>query len=168
MEHLPLMTDQIEGRHHEFAPWGLAFPKHAARRLGANPVIYFHRGANGNGLAQSLRRLFRNVALDGDHGDAIRHVLAMVSVMRHEDLPITEWWWEREWRKVGDFGFAGADIAFGLCPRAHVQEMEAWAANQGIGPLRFLAPDWTMEEMITHLVGAPEERHPWPIARYGR
>ena len=170
IEHLPLMTAAIKGRNVNFSPWGLAFPKHAARRLGANPVIYFHKGASGSSLAKSLNKLFDDVHDPGQRGSAMKNLMAMVSVMKHEGGQVAEWWWEREWRHVGHFRFKDDDLAFGLCPREQVEKMEAWAGKKGVGPkggLRFLAPDWTMEERISHLVGSAEDPHPWPHARYG-
>jgi hypothetical protein len=94
----------------------------------------------------------------------------MVSLMKRDQVPQHEWWWEREWRKAGHFLFNGDDIAFGICPRDNVIEMEGWALETGVGPggrLRFVSLDWTVEELIFHLVGAPEEPAPWPQARYG-
>jgi hypothetical protein len=35
-----------------------------------------------------------------------------------------EFWWEREWRHVGDFHFADSDIAFGFAPEANIDEFE--------------------------------------------
>lgn len=58
-----------------------------------------------------------------------------------------EFWWEREWRRVGDFVFPDDEIALVLCPEADHHEFETMI------PGKVIDPKWSLERMIAKLVG---------------
>ncbi len=62
-----------------------------------------------------------------------------------------EFWWEREWRHVGDFQFFESDLAFGFAPERYVKEFEKLMHRSNRRSVRFLDPDWSPERMIAHL-----------------
>lgn len=178
LEFLSLLCGPIDGRAIQLTEWGLAFGKYKARLLGANPVMY----------AQGFPNMFGGVHQPANALDALRDTLAahdtgttplaprMVEAFKtllscasriQREGGTNEWWWEREWRRVGDdFRFHTDDVAFGLCPREKVREMEAWVDAQCGRKIPFLSPSWTIEETVSHLAGLPEENPPWPDARY--
>jgi len=177
LEFLSSMCGPIQGRNVQLSEWGLGFGKYTARLLGANPVMYVHgfpnKGGGANQPANALNRL--RVAVEGHHSGvaplppavaaASATILAFASRMQRAGGP-NEWWWEREWRCVGDFRFTYPDVAFGLAPRDRVEDMEAWVLTETGHPMRFLSPSWTIEEAIGHLAGVPADDLPWPRPRY--
>jgi hypothetical protein len=62
-----------------------------------------------------------------------------------------EFWWEREWRHVGDFHFGETDIAFGFAPGAHIDEFEKLMRRPKRRSVRFVDPTWNTERMVAHL-----------------
>jgi hypothetical protein len=62
-----------------------------------------------------------------------------------------EFWWEREWRHVGDFRFRESDIAFGFAPEAYIEEFEDFMHRPKRRSVRFVDSTWSTERMIAHL-----------------
>jgi hypothetical protein len=58
-----------------------------------------------------------------------------------------EFWWEREWRRVGDLVFADEEIALVLCPESDHRDFEA------VIPGKCIDPGWSLERMIAKFVG---------------
>jgi hypothetical protein len=177
LQYLPLLAQPIEGRGVQMTQWGVAFPKYTGRLKGANPILYSHAFPNADGgshqPSNALRALDR-LLLAGEINDeplpnslrlAAETLLAFSSKMQRGGRA-NEWWWEREWRKVGDLDFRYAELAFGLAPRNRVLEMERWAEDTLGHRIGFLSPSWTLEETIGHLADLAEDRPPWPRGRY--
>lgn len=177
LEYLSLLCGEIQGRTVQLSQWGLAFTKYRGRLLGVNPVAYVHGFPNeGGGLYQMATALtsLRNAVEADINGDiellphlrtAAEIVLSSSSRMERAGAP-NEWWWEREWRRIGDFNFETQHVAFGLCPRERVTDMEEWSVQQLGDELRWISPSWTVEETVSHLAHVEEDEHPWPSARY--
>ena len=178
LEYLSLLCGEIQGRTVQLSEWGIAFTKYRARLLGANPIAYVHGFPNQGGgayqMATALNALSNSLQADlsgqtplAQHlRTAAEIVLSSSSRMERAGTP-NEWWWEREWRRVGHFDFQLEHIAFGLCPRHVVQEMEEWSSEQLGEPLRWISPSWTVEETVGHLAAVEEDLHAWPSERYG-
>jgi hypothetical protein len=68
-----------------------------------------------------------------------------------------EWWWEREWRHVGDFYFFVHRVAFYICPEADMPEIqdviEATRPNRGQPPPPCVDPSWGLDRIFAHLLG---------------
>lgn len=177
MEHLSLLCGEIEGRTIQLTEWGLAFSKYQARLLGANPVGYVHGFPNQGGGAYQMATALEGLrnALDADlkgTADLPVHlrraaeiVLSGTQRMSRSGNP-NEWWWEREWRRIGHFDFDISSVAFGLCPRERVGDMEQWSVDMIDTRLRWISPSWTVEETIGHLADVQEDEDPWPRGRY--
>jgi len=79
-----------------------------------------------------------------------------------EEWQTNEWWWEREWRHVGDFFFfAGTDVAFYICPEADMAEFEAILdgtdRNAGDPAPPCIDPTWGLERIFAHLLKIPTD-----------
>jgi hypothetical protein len=66
-----------------------------------------------------------------------------------------EFWWEREWRHLGDFDLPGKFLV--LCPLNEMLEIRD-AENEGVEEhdqlrARFIDPRWGLETIIGHLAG---------------
>ena len=64
-----------------------------------------------------------------------------------------EFWWEREWRKVGDFIVPRHCIAF--CPETEIDEFKAHVRGSVYAHVNFIDPSWSLEKIIAHLAGIP-------------
>jgi hypothetical protein len=151
LEQMHAMSANIARRQVKLKPYSLAFTKMVARRIGANPVWYFHMTAGQfSPIATALSGL-RTLACV-DEATFVAHPASKL-------FPFCEWmgtggtgtqhefWWEREWRHVRDFPFTDRDIALVLCPEADHPDFEA------IQPGKCIDPGWSLERMIAKLVG---------------
>ncbi len=71
-----------------------------------------------------------------------------------------EFWWEREWRHIGNLAFTLRQPALWLCPEDEIEEFEflieeRWHMDGGQGTLgaRCIDPRWGLEQIIAHLAG---------------
>jgi hypothetical protein len=69
-----------------------------------------------------------------------------------------EFWWEREWRHVGDLNFFSRKI-IGLCPEEEIPEFQKFVEENEIcdGRTRFIDPRWGLEQIIARLAGFKAE-----------
>jgi hypothetical protein len=90
-----------------------------------------------------------------------------------------EFWWEREWRHVGDVEFELKQVALWLAPQDEHEEFNTALADEwnrrkaSLGafwdehylpgePPRFIDPGWGLERIIGHLAGLePRELTPF-------
>ena len=61
-----------------------------------------------------------------------------------------EFWWEREWRHVGDFDLPTRVIL--ICPEDEHAGFEKMAEKSG-HPSRCVDPEWGLEQIIARLAG---------------
>jgi abortive phage resistance protein AbiGi (putative antitoxin) len=192
LEHAWMMCHEIEGRTHTFAPYGVAFPKVWARREGANPVWYVDITPTHDWLMNPLNELATiaesdqatTVVKDG-LGRAIQPLQFQATAFEASQVaqiaPFIEqmgtgagstyryhkeFWWEREWRKVGDLWFRWTSVVAAFVPEDEhtdfTRELEARHHVSGdLPPL--LDPRWGLERMIAALRGLPAtEVGPFP------
>lgn len=184
LEHVWMMLEEIEGRSIRFEPYGLAIAKTTAREAGFNPVWYSDISRRGvEWPATSVNKLVAEAVAKatGSTGKVDEAVLS-----NHPALKITpffeqmgptqgarkEFWWEREWRKIGDYYMSnpGYIVAL-LAPESEHSELSKFAQdvdarqNWCWACRPILDPRWGLEQMIATLAKV-EERHrgPFPIA----
>jgi hypothetical protein len=183
LEHVWMMCREIEFREVTFQPYGLAFTKTWARRQGVNPVMYTDITPTGRDwLINSI-----NEMLDAARsGYAYRKFGPLWQQVSLADAPIArispfiepmgkplatrrEWWWEREWRRVGNLSFSWESIVAVLVPEnehaAFDRELAARLQQAG-GQHEFLYldPRWGLERMIAALAKLPaSDIGPFPI-----
>jgi len=109
-----MMCSQINNRRIQFNGYGIAFTKTFARRRGANPVWYLDITPGHDWLTGPIQEL-RDQAVQAatPPGGAVEaELLAAAPILRltpfieqmgpTRDGGHKEFWWEREWRRVGD------------------------------------------------------------------
>lgn len=158
IEHVSLLAQRIEGRRCQFEPYGVAITKKQGRRLGVNPVWYVDMTPGHDWLVHPLNALvewaIKAAAANGTkfEDEAIAKVAPFFEQMgtwKDKDTGLThskEFWWEREWRHVGDFDLP--DTFMVLCPEADHGEIQ-----QHAGDLPLIDPRWSLEQIIGHLAG---------------
>jgi hypothetical protein len=151
LDQIHTMCADIARRQVKLKPFGLAFTKMVARRNGANPVWYFNLTAGYYSPIATALSALRTEAC-ADEATFVAHPGSSI-------FPYFEWmgtgsggaqhefWWEREWRRVGDFYFADEQIALVLAPEEHHREFDARI------PGKCIDPRWSLERMIAKLVG---------------
>ena len=165
LEHLYSLVADIANRSVKLCPYGLAVTKMVARRNGANPVWYVDMTPGRDWeQARSLDDL-RAQAIAGDFtSDPSTSLFPYFEPMGTWGGRQREFWWEREWRKVGNYRLEEHEIAFWLCPEDEIDDFEAFIATEwDLGDLapnarlrfgqRFVDPRWSVEGIIACLVG---------------
>ncbi len=165
VEHLYSLVADIVGRSVRLRPYGLAMTKMMARHNGSNPVWYVDMTPGHDWLQANALDKLRDEAI---RGDFVSHpsssLLPFFEAMGTWRSGQKEFWWEREWRKVGDYPLEEREIAFWLCPEDEIDEFESFIIKEwnlesipdedrlSYGQ-RFLDPRWGVEEIIARLVG---------------
>lgn len=154
LEHISLLLEEIESRDCHFKPYGIALPKKLGRRLGINPVWYVELDWNFQKIGSSLDKLIKKAGFkNGKFQDSdLLRLLPFIEQMGTIPSPNgtkKEFWWEREWRHVGDILLPEHYIV--LCPEEEFDEL-AKAIDTKQKPA-FIDPDWGLERIIAHLAG---------------
>src|ERR1700694_1087426 len=172
LEHIYSHFAPIEGRHLQFKPYGVAFTKMQARSLLVNPVLYVgSTWGKSWKLATALDELRSAAIKVGFHDSPIADVLPFCEPMftfpatKDREASQNEWWWEREWRHVGDLAFRYCEAAFWLCPEDEIPMFEEVVSKyhakdpecREAPPARCIDPRWGLEQIIARLGGLPPE-----------
>jgi hypothetical protein len=162
IEQVSLLLGEIEGRHYDFKPYGVAITKTQGRRLGVNPVWYLDISPGHNWLTKHVDALIAE-AIDSDNFDEkpISKLSPFIEQMgtgintSTGDTYRKEFWWEREWRHLGDFNLPERLIV--LCPEHEIDGFRRCgdvtdSECRNIEPT-FIDPHWSLEQIIGHLAG---------------
>jgi hypothetical protein len=108
-----------ETRRHGFEPYGLAFTKLQARRTGVNPVWYLDVTWGTPWRVKFVWNLVKERKASGNFlGSDIAEIAPFVETMGYvRSAPHKEFWWEREWRHLGDFQFTYGGLGARALPR---------------------------------------------------
>ena len=156
----------IHGRQVQLQPYGLAFTKRTARRLGINPVWYVDMTPGHDWLINHVFSLVDTAIQSGlstFHQQSIAQIAPFVEGMGTWEEGRKEFWWEREWRHRGDLQFKQEEIAVILCPEYDMEAFQGLAGSspsQGGRQVPLIDPRWGLEHIIANLAGVPErDRH---------
>jgi hypothetical protein len=149
LEFSHLLFAGIEDRRFQFEPYGIAVSKKVGRRRGANPVWYLDMTIGHDWLTKSLDSMI-DAAWPDFAGTHLAKLTPFMEQMGSWYGKRKEFWWEREWRHVGDFPLP--DHFIGLCPANEIKVFESYATAQG-RPVRFIDPNWGLEQIIGKLAG---------------
>lgn len=164
LENVKFMTGSITGRTCSFEPFGIAIPKKLGRKQGANPVWYIDQTSGHNWLTKPLNNLIE-AAVKNDQGfgnSDISQICPFLDTMGSGGRAggagnyRKEFWWEREWRHVGNFTLGHRFIV--LCPEgeiAYFKDVSKDSDSQRM--LSYLDPQWSLERIIASLAGFREE-----------
>lgn len=168
LEQIWMMLEQIEGRSVHFEPWGLATTKTAARIEGCSPVWYMNKSSldwNKNpgmyirtmidDAVTRSRRESGEIDANLLRGEQIFRITPFVEEMGRSMTGVPkEFWWEREWRHVGDYplNFPSRIVAI-LAPEVEHDSLRQELEDHG-GLERWVArpmvdPRWGLERMIS-------------------
>jgi hypothetical protein len=165
LEHLYALFADIDDRDVMLRGYGLGFTKMRARRKGINPVWYVDRSAGADHQWRVASALDRLTAYACEHeqepvakdiGVVAPYLEAMGTWPNHQK----EFWWEREWRHVGDMTFTWPEVALWFCPEADHAEVEQHLRDSmnalgwdHLATPRCIDPGWGLERIIARLVG---------------
>ncbi|WP_131807627.1 abortive infection system antitoxin AbiGi family protein [Mycolicibacterium wolinskyi] len=171
LEHSWTMTRELaERRTANFGPYGVAFTKTHARREGCNPVWYVNhtRGTDWPTLAidDAVSRETRPYS----DRQSIFRVTPFIEQMGDwsgpEGVNRKEFWWEREWRHVGNFTVRPQNTVAVLAPSRDHRELMNYLAEDSTWKARnvpILDPEWGLERMIAVMSGVnPSDLGPFP------
>jgi len=163
MAHLSLLTKEIEGRAIKFAPYGIAITRKQGRKQAVNPVWYIDITPGHPWLTNPLNELVSKAIASGDFNTSeISKIAPFIEQMGAgpgdpgAGIPRyrKEFWWEREWRHVGDFYLPNTYIV--LCPVADIPGLKAVIAEfdeESRPNVSFVDPTWSLESIIGKLAG---------------
>lgn len=180
LEHAWMQCRQIEGRQLQFEPYGVAVTRTWGRLKGANPVMYIDISPTGHDwLTNPINKLVeaaqagKQVIKEGDEwitpplaNSPILRLLPFFEQMGKPSGVRKEFWWEREWRHVGDVTFGSwSDIVVVLAPEddhgMFRQDLTQRLAQTqppppaGAERLSIVDPRWGLERIIAALAGVP-------------
>lgn len=156
LEHVHLLAGQIEWRRFELGPYGIAITKRDARTWDVNPVWYLDITPARNWLTKPLERLInteiRNKTFaTSDIAKLTPFIEQMGTCTTEGKQYFKEYWWEREWRHVGNFSLPARFIV--VCPEEEYDEV----TNSPLPKMRFIDPDWSLEQIIGRLADFESE-----------
>jgi hypothetical protein len=163
LEYVHLLLEQIDNRQVQFEPYGVAFPKKIGRTKGVNPVWYIDITPGHDWLMGPINQLIEQaLEAGGLDGNPIARLAPYIEQMgTHRDFAGNviyrkEFWWEREWRRVGNFALPSNVIV--LCPEAEFSEFRELIEDVPLsGAASFLDPHWGLEQIISRLTGYDAE-----------
>lgn len=155
--HLPVLAEDIEGRQVKLAPYGLAIPRRVGRAAGINPVWYLDATPGHTWLTNPVNDLVKKAVLSNGQvpfeQSEVARLAPFLEQMGTWENSKKEFWWEREWRKVGDYHLpvrfiviAPADEHAEL--KAHIDSLE-----DHLYKTPMISADWSLEQIIGRLAG---------------
>lgn len=159
LEYLHLLLGEIKGRKYQFGPYGVAITKKLARKSGVNPVWYVDITPGHDWLMKPINELIHQ-SLDAFDRAPISEIAPFVEAMGtgtgSNGSYRREFWWEREWRHVGDFKLPRHAIL--ICPdeNGNHEEFEE-LAKRSSHSAKCIDPEWGLELIIARLAGFNEE-----------
>jgi hypothetical protein len=159
LEHVWTLIADIAGRTVQMEPYGVALPKYKARKMGVNPVWYVDMTPGRNwDIANALTAMRDAAIATGDfHAQSAARIFPFVEPMAVWEEHTREFWWEREWRHVGDVWIDELGWLF-LCPEDEIEDFVPQiegehASDWNRRKRQFIDPRWGLERIIAHLGG---------------
>lgn len=163
LEHVSLLLGKIDNRNCDFKPYGVAITRKQGRKEGVNPVWYTdmtvgHDWICHHHIEPLIDEAINSGRFDKSHVAAISPFIEQMGSGKSEFSEKgykKEFWWEREWRKVGNFRLPTHLIV--LCPEDEIRRFRTVVDNLDkddcfIRP-RFIDPRWSLEMIIGRLAG---------------
>jgi hypothetical protein len=168
LEHIWMMLESIDGRGMQFQPYGLATTKAAGRWQGCNPVWYSDMTRLGvdwplKQMGELVDRAMKAARTAGGHDAKKLQDEPFLRIAPYFETmgPVgnydrKEFWWEREWRHIGDYSITRPSTIVALiAPEAEHASIQSELSGQG-GAAQWLNrpmldPHWGLERMIASL-----------------
>lgn len=163
LEHMSLLTGDIEGRACKFEPYGIAITRKQGRKKGVNPIWYLDITPGHSWLTNPINDLIAEAIKSGEFPKS--HIAKIAPFLEQMGASkgyagaktpsyMKEFWWEREWRHVGELPLP--HIYMVLCPAEDIQEIREHVATipEPHQPqVKFIDPRWSLELIIGKLAG---------------
>jgi len=143
LNQIHLLTQPIEGRRTQMAPYGFVFRKNFLVQQGAQPAIYINSYGQNTVVTQAVNRILGE-ARRAHFRNEIWRVLPFVNAM-HESYDFT---WEREWRIAGALRFERKDLVCVILPMAGENQLKRRLARSGVA---VISPGWIYEQIVSEL-----------------
>lgn len=164
LQNVSLLTEQIDGRNCQFEPYGIAIARKQGRRLGINPVWYLDITPGHDWLTGPINGLIDEAigggAFEDQHISKVAPYFEQMGTYRGSSDPWVrgyrkEFWWEREWRHVGNLSLPSRYII--LCPSSAVAEIKEVVQDlddfDAPSHVSYVDPRWSLEMMLGRLAG---------------
>ena len=161
LEHVTLVAQEIVGRQFNFEPYGIVITKHIARRIGVNPVWYLDTTPGHEWLVNPFEEIIDAAIAGGSFKDsAIAKLAPFTDSMGTQANSKKEFWWEREWRYVGDFDLRKTATNYlVICPESDFEYV-----CPGFDSRKLIDASWSQEQIIGHLAGFdPKDLDPFAL-----
>jgi hypothetical protein len=158
--HLRLLLGTIDGRQVNLQPYGIAIPKKVGRKASVNPVWYLDMTPNAPGwLTIPFNQIIKDAIANNAAVPFDQHPIAQLAPFIEQmgtwskSKSRKEFWWEREWRKRGDFTIPHRVIV--VAPEEKHAELKQFI--DGIGTysptIKLIDASWSLEQIIGGLAG---------------
>jgi hypothetical protein len=137
------LTTPIEGRSHNFEPFGFVFSKQLLLEKGAQKAVYINGYGGPNYYRAAFDQVFETAVKTGFFGRSWR-MLPFVSAMHGK----YDFAWEREWRMSGHFHFDLSDLECVILPADKYAPLKRTLHERGIA---VISPGWTYEQLLEEL-----------------
>ncbi len=156
LEHVHLLTEDIQGRKFKFGPYGIAITKRTARMWDVNPIWYMDITWGHTWLSNYLDGIIDKEILEKTFSTSdISKLTPFIEQMGTGPDYFKEYWWEREWRHLGDYTLQVKKFII-ICPEKDFQEVSE-VSNALIKKTPFIDPTWSLEQIIGRLAGLKSE-----------
>lgn len=154
LEHAHLLLGEIELRAIQLAPYGIVIPKKVGRRNGINPVWYVDITPGHTWLMGPVNTLIDEAIASGHFDESSIASLAPFIEQMGTQLGAggyrKEFWWEREWRRCGDYLLPARVIV--MCPEDEIPHFYQFIEHLEFAPrAEFIDPRWGLEQIISSL-----------------
>ena len=163
-----MFTRDISSRAVNLEPFGVVFTKVWAREKGVNPVWYIDTTPGHDWLTNAIAEMVENDVSQEYYNGILKLTPFFEQMGTWPRGGRKEFWWEREWRKVGDLSFSWSDLVAILAPEKLHESISLTLAPDGrsIELLKFLDTNWSLERMISELAGI-QSKYAGSFPRHG-
>jgi len=152
------MLDKIDEEYFHRGPYGIAITKKLARKNEVNPIWYVDITPGHDWLINPINDLINEAINDNIFTDSkISQITPFIDQMgdnRRTGGSLKEFWWEREWRHVGNFNLPRHVLI--LCPESDFSEFETLAKTHD--PIvKCIDPNWGLEKIIARFSGFEDD-----------
>ncbi len=161
LEHISLLTQEIEGRQIKFEPYGIIITKKQARKLGVNPVWYLDITPGHDWLTKPLNELIQRAVAEKNEFDPVFTLTPYVEQFGLGAGIPKDFSWEREWRVRRAFPLPDKYVL--ICPEAEHDQFRNVLEREGkaLSDVPLLDAAWGLETIIARLAGfRPEDVGP--------
>jgi hypothetical protein len=161
LEHMSLLTEEIEGRQIKFEPYGIIITKKQARKLGVNPVWYLDITPGHDWLTRPVNALIERAISEKNMSDPVFRLTPFIEQFGVGAGNPKDFSWEREWRVKKAFPLPTKYML--LCPEADHLAFQKILQQAGasLSDVPMLDAAWGLETIIARLAGfKPEDVGP--------